>query len=752
MIMTLKVINVFLIIHFVGMLNLSAQVTSINVFVYDAQSSNPIDSALIIIHMDGVLIDSTYTCKEGMAVIYIPATSVRESYDLPNSISLSNNYPNPFNDKTNVEMSIPELQTVTASVYNILGQRVASEQINLFGGNYTINLSLGHLPIGVYYFQVGGRKSQAVKLTKMGSAIYNSGPVFTVSPGSLSSSTPTGKITENLYTLTAVKHQYDIFETSLNISENSEIDVPLMHINNQGPNGTVVDIDGNLYNTRLMGMMNEEGNITSKEWTTENLKVIHYRNGDPILVYDNWNRGGSEPDHTYPRFYNISGGFPGVLSSEVRDYAIHWKDFGSGIGLDIDITEAGGYPDGLFEALEDMLNRSDGVDEIDIAMHWFFLGLEGIADYKDGMFLTEGAIPNSIYGAFGATSNLNPSSIGGFSTNQEVIDAYGRIYNWYAVSDPRGLCPEGWRVPSEEEWSQVERYITYKVLEERGGYTHEQRVDIANSIVNASGHRGRDYEGYNINLGGRMKTVNAGGMEIGGTSGIQGNNYVTMLTERCGQKVAAHLTMGDKVRLATYYYPSHSQGIGTWPKLDNNPLTVINITTVNGDLRIYFDQSLPFDLPVMGNSPDNHLRTTYLILVSYANGDPAVPSEHPRWTQNGFNQGWINGGNSGFSGGGSSGLNLTPVGFLQVPSRDPGWFPEQVWGYGAQVTLYWTSTGEIDGSPIMSTHDYPVDIPYRIITAPGARVRQITVSSSGVMRRNMYRSDGGGVRCVKDGL
>jgi uncharacterized protein (TIGR02145 family) len=30
---------------------------------------------------------------------------------------------------------------------------------------------------------------------------------------------------------------------------------------------------------------------------------------------------------------------------------------------------------------------------------------------------------------------------------------HGRVYNWYAVSDPRGLCPSGWHVPSDAEWN-----------------------------------------------------------------------------------------------------------------------------------------------------------------------------------------------------------------------------------------------------------------------------------------------------------
>jgi len=38
-------------------------------------------------------------------------------------------------------------------------------------------------------------------------------------------------------------------------------------------------------------------------------------------------------------------------------------------------------------------------------------------------------------------------------------DIYGKLYNWYAAVDPRGLCPEGWHVPSEDEWHALETFL-----------------------------------------------------------------------------------------------------------------------------------------------------------------------------------------------------------------------------------------------------------------------------------------------------
>jgi len=43
--------------------------------------------------------------------------------------------------------------------------------------------------------------------------------------------------------------------------------------------------------------------------------------------------------------------------------------------------------------------------------------------------------------------------------NNTDTNCYGKLYNWYAVSDPRGLAPVGYHIPTKEEWDTLEAYL-----------------------------------------------------------------------------------------------------------------------------------------------------------------------------------------------------------------------------------------------------------------------------------------------------
>lgn len=35
------------------------------------------------------------------------------------------------------------------------------------------------------------------------------------------------------------------------------------------------------------------------------------------------------------------------------------------------------------------------------------------------------------------------------------LSTYGRLYTWYAIADSRSVCPTGWHVPTDEEWTTL---------------------------------------------------------------------------------------------------------------------------------------------------------------------------------------------------------------------------------------------------------------------------------------------------------
>lgn len=43
-----------------------------------------------------------------------------------------------------------------------------------------------------------------------------------------------------------------------------------------------------------------------------------------------------------------------------------------------------------------------------------------------------------------------------YENNDSFGKIYGKLYNWYAVNDPRGLAPEGWHVATDAEWEALE--------------------------------------------------------------------------------------------------------------------------------------------------------------------------------------------------------------------------------------------------------------------------------------------------------
>lgn len=51
-----------------------------------------------------------------------------------------------------------------------------------------------------------------------------------------------------------------------------------------------------------------------------------------------------------------------------------------------------------------------------------------------------------------------------YDNDSTIGEKYGKLYNWYAVNDPRGLAPAGWHIPTDIEFEK----LTYQL---GGAYT-----------------------------------------------------------------------------------------------------------------------------------------------------------------------------------------------------------------------------------------------------------------------------------------
>jgi len=104
----------------------------------------------------------------------------------------------------------------------------------------------------------------------------------------------------------------------------------------------------------------------------------------------------------------------------------------------------------------------DGIvyQTVKIDDQWWMAENLKVTRYNDGTYI-DYPVDNTDWmnRTTGAYAIYPHSAVNGIDSDKEMVDAYGKLYNWYAVDDDRGLCPEGWGVPSDEEWTKLGDYL-----------------------------------------------------------------------------------------------------------------------------------------------------------------------------------------------------------------------------------------------------------------------------------------------------
>lgn len=115
---------------------------------------------------------------------------------------------------------------------------------------------------------------------------------------------------------------------------------------------------------------------------------------------------------------------------------------------------------------------------------------------------------------------------------------YGKLYNWYAVNDIRGLAPNGWHIPSDVEWNQLSNSL---------GGDDQSGYDLKNSngwYNDGNGNNGSGFSGLPggcIHDDGRFSSIG------------KGSSWWTSSTRNGNEAFSRHLHYKDDEMHKTNY-------------------------------------------------------------------------------------------------------------------------------------------------------------------------------------------------------
>jgi len=74
--------------------------------------------------------------------------------------------------------------------------------------------------------------------------------------------------------------------------------------------------------------------------------------------------------------------------------------------------------------------------------------------YNNGELILTTSNPNT-----NISSMSTPKFQWAYNGIEGNVNVYGRLYTWYALTDSRGVCPTGWHLPTDSEWTVLTDYL-----------------------------------------------------------------------------------------------------------------------------------------------------------------------------------------------------------------------------------------------------------------------------------------------------
>ena len=96
-----------------------------------------------------------------------------------------------------------------------------------------------------------------------------------------------------------------------------------------------------------------------------------------------------------------------------------------------------------------VMAQSADLPAVQIAGLWWMQENLSLTRYQNGDSIPDGTADHAAWAQLSTGAWAYPDS------QAALRRSFGLLYNWYAVNDPRGLCPTGWRLPTHDEWTAL---------------------------------------------------------------------------------------------------------------------------------------------------------------------------------------------------------------------------------------------------------------------------------------------------------
>ncbi len=120
------------------------------------------------------------------------------------------------------------------------------------------------------------------------------------------------------------------------------------------------------------------------------------------------------------------------------------------------------------------------------------------------------------------TYNVSPKYQWACNGVESNVPIYGRLYTWYATTDSRKIAPEGWHVPVNNEWTELENYLI------ANGYNYDGTKTDNKILKSLCSTTLWNYNSTNGSPANNMITNNSSAFTIypAGYRGFSGNYYL----------------------------------------------------------------------------------------------------------------------------------------------------------------------------------------------------------------------------------